>query len=197
MPNYTTHYKLKKPLQEEFYDIDDHNGNMDIIDEQLKLLSEDSGVIISPDEPEKGDVWIDTDDEEQSGGGVTSVNGKTGDVNLIAKDVDAYATGETYTKTEVNELLKNKSESSHKHSADDINEGTLPIIRGGTGATTASEALKQLNGVSKLGDTMTGVLKAQNNTSYTIKQVRNVFLIAEGASLPSGANGDICLIHEV
>ena len=105
MPKYTTHYKLKKPLQEEFYDIDDHNGNMDIIDEQLKLLSEDSGVIISPDEPEKGEVWIDTDEEDE--GGVASVNGKIGHVQLTAKDVDAYATGETYTKTEVNAMLKN------------------------------------------------------------------------------------------
>lgn len=40
MPNYTQNYKLKKPLQEEFYNIDDHNGNMDIIDAQLKALSE-------------------------------------------------------------------------------------------------------------------------------------------------------------
>lgn len=36
MPNYTENYNLKKPLQEEFYNIDDHNGNMDIIDEELK-----------------------------------------------------------------------------------------------------------------------------------------------------------------
>ena len=40
MPNYTTNYNLKKPLQEEFYNIDDHNGNMDIIDEKLKELFE-------------------------------------------------------------------------------------------------------------------------------------------------------------
>lgn len=36
MPNFTENYNLKKPLQEEFYNIDDHNGNMDIIDEELK-----------------------------------------------------------------------------------------------------------------------------------------------------------------
>ena len=40
MPNYTTNYNLKKPLQEEFYNIEDHNGNMDIIDAELKKLSE-------------------------------------------------------------------------------------------------------------------------------------------------------------
>ena len=112
MPKYTTHYNLKKPLQEEFYNIDDHNENMDIIDEQLKLLSEDSGVVISPDEPENGDVWIDIDDEEEEGG-VASVNGQTGHVNLTAKDGDAYAKGETYTKTEVNELLNNKDDGEY------------------------------------------------------------------------------------
>jgi parallel beta-helix repeat protein len=36
MANFTENYKLKKPLQEEFYNIDDHNGNMDIIDAELK-----------------------------------------------------------------------------------------------------------------------------------------------------------------
>lgn len=51
--------------------------------------------------------------------------------------------------------------------------------------------------VSKAGDTMRGKLIAENNSDYATKQVRNVFIIADGASLPSGANGDICLIHEV
>lgn len=45
------------------------------------------------------------------------------------------------------------------------------------------------------GGTMTGVLTAQNNTSYTTKQVRNIILVAEGNSLPSGSNGDICLVY--
>lgn len=45
------------------------------------------------------------------------------------------------------------------------------------------------------GGTMTGILTAQNNTSYTTKQVRNIILVAEGNSLPSGSNGDICLVY--
>ena len=45
------------------------------------------------------------------------------------------------------------------------------------------------------GGTMTGILTAQNNTSYTTKQVRNIILVAEGSSLPSGSNGDICLVY--
>ena len=50
--------------------------------------------------------------------------------------------------------------------------------------------------LDKSGGTMTGALVAQNNANYTTKQVRNIILVAEGASLPSGANGDICLVYK-
>lgn len=36
MPTYTTNYNLKKPTPEDYYNIADFNGNMDIIDTQLK-----------------------------------------------------------------------------------------------------------------------------------------------------------------
>lgn len=49
--------------------------------------------------------------------------------------------------------------------------------------------------LDKSGGTMGGVLVAQNNSGYSTKQVRNIFLIADGASLPSGASGDICLVY--
>ena len=50
--------------------------------------------------------------------------------------------------------------------------------------------------LQKTGGTMTGALVAQNNTDYATKQVRNIFLVAEGEDLPSGANGDICLVYK-
>ncbi len=34
----TANYNLKKPYQEDFYNIEDHNGNMDIIDTQIKKI---------------------------------------------------------------------------------------------------------------------------------------------------------------
>lgn len=43
--------------------------------------------------------------------------------------------------------------------------------------------------VSKSGDTMAGALVAQNNTDYTIKQVRNIIISTEDPS--GGDNGDI------
>lgn len=41
MPNQTTNYKLTKPLVNEFYDVEVQNGNMDIIDENIKKVADD------------------------------------------------------------------------------------------------------------------------------------------------------------
>lgn len=41
MADYTKNYHLKKPLPEEFYDVADQNGNMDLIDAQMKRNAED------------------------------------------------------------------------------------------------------------------------------------------------------------
>ena len=43
--------------------------------------------------------------------------------------------------------------------------------------------------LSKSGDTMKGALVAQNNTNYTTKQVRNIFISTEDPN--GGDNGDI------
>lgn len=45
------------------------------------------------------------------------------------------------------------------------------------------------NKLNKSGGTMTGVLTAQNNTSYTTKQVRNIFISTSSPS--GGSSGDI------
>ena len=49
--------------------------------------------------------------------------------------------------------------------------------------------------ISRAGDTMTGALIAQNNTSYTTKQVRNVFLSTASPTSSDGANGDIWIVY--
>lgn len=64
MPNYTTNYNLKKPLDTENYNVEDQNGNMDIIDAQMKSI-----VNSIPSVP------------------VSSVNTKTGAVVLSASDI--------------------------------------------------------------------------------------------------------------
>lgn len=60
--------------------------------------------------------------------------------------------GLTTYNDEIKALLAGKAASSHKHAASDINSGTLssdrlptvPIAKGGTGATTAAAALTNL-----------------------------------------------------
>lgn len=62
-------------------------------------------------------------------------------------------------------------------------------------AAQAKDLIDTSSYLTKSGGTLTGKLVAQNNTNYTTKQVRNVFLVAEGSSLPSGENGDICFVY--
>lgn len=43
MANYTTNYNLKKPVQTKNYNVEDQNGNMDIIDTKIKETSNKIG----------------------------------------------------------------------------------------------------------------------------------------------------------
>lgn len=45
----TEHYKLKKPAVEDFYNIEDQNGNMDIIDAALAAGDIDCGTFTDAD----------------------------------------------------------------------------------------------------------------------------------------------------
>lgn len=42
---------------------------------------------------------------------------------------------------------------------------------------------------------MTGQLVCQNNAHYEEKQARNIFIVLSGNTLPTGANGDVCLLY--
>ncbi len=72
----------------------------------------------------------------------------------LAKKVD-----ETKLTTE----LAKKANTNHSHNATDIANGTMPIARGGTGATTASTALSNLGGFPTAGGTITGNTTIQGN----------------------------------
>lgn len=76
-------------------------------------------------------------------------------------------------------------------STEDIPQKTSQL-KNDSGFLTSQDIKGKLD---KSGGTMTGVLTAQNNTSYATKQVRNVFLIPDGAGLPSGENGDVCFVY--
>jgi hypothetical protein len=67
-------------------------------------------------------------------------------------DIDHNHDDAYYTQIQVDTLLSNKAASSHNHSASNITSGTLssdrlstiPVAKGGTGATTAAAALTNL-----------------------------------------------------
>ncbi len=50
----------------------------------------------------------------------------------------------TRTLEAIEEIESQKADTSHQHSATDITSGTLPVTRGGTGATTAADARTNL-----------------------------------------------------
>ena len=94
------------------------------------------------------------------GTGATSASGALTNLGITATASELNKLdGVTATTTELNYVdgvtsniqtqINGKANSSHTHSASDITSGTLPLTRGGTGATTASGAL------SKLGITAT------------------------------------------
>ena len=76
--------------------------------------------------------------------------------------------------------------------------GTVQVLRYNAQTLSDSEksqARSNIGAVNKAGDTMTGALVAQNNANYTTKQVRNVYIVANNESMPSGSNGDICIVY--
>ena len=63
------------------------------------------------------------------------------------KDELNYCDGVT---SNIQTQLNGKAASSHNHDAGNINSGTLPIARGGTGATTAAGILTNLGNIGKV-----------------------------------------------
>ena len=136
---------------------------------------------------------------------VTSVNGQTGDIivsaelpeHLVKYDtlapietttpinadtLQGYAASYFATETEVSALSAVVDSNTDDITANAQNISTLQ--------SNISALQSSVNGkVSKSGDTMTGALVAQNNTNYSVAQVRNIII---STSDPSGGNsGDI------
>lgn len=93
-------------------------------------------------------------------------------VNVTPTNIGAVPTSRTINNKDLssNILLAasdiGAAESSHNHSASNITSGTLPISRGGTGATSASSALSNL-GVTISSGTWTPTLASRDGTNPT------------------------------
>ena len=136
---------------------------------------------------------------------VTSVNGQTGDVTVSADLPEHLVRYDTLAPVETTDPINADTLQGHAASyfatktevsalsavvdsnTDDITTNTQNIS---TLQSNISTLQSSVNGkVSKSGDTMTGALIAQNNTNYSVAQVRNIII---STSDPSGGNsGDI------
>jgi phage-related tail fiber protein len=174
MAEYTQNYNLKKPEQDDFYNVEDFNDNADIIDEKLKEI-------------EDGIENIDVP--------VTSVNEKTGDIVLTAEDVGAETPAGAQSKVDTHANINaSTSKKGHVQLTDSVSSTSTT-----TAATPNSvkQAYDKANAaLPKTGGTMTGILTAQSNTSYTVRQVRNIILSTADADVNAMQNGDIWIKYK-
>ena len=139
---------------------------------------------------------------------VQSVNGKTGAIILTAQDVGALPSDTVipsvpdnivkYTAiSNVEATTPLDADSLQGHAADYFATATgLASVNSNVSAmksdiTTAKTDISNLktHKMDISGGTMTGALVAQNNTNYTTKQVRNIFISTSDPS--GGTSGDI------
>ena len=122
---------------------------------------------------------------------VTSVNGQTGDITVSVELPEHLVKYDTLapieTTTPINADTLQGHEASYFATKTDVS-ALSAVVDGNTDDITALQS--NVNGkVSKSGDTMNGALIAQNNTNYSVAQVRNIII---STSNPSGGNsGDI------
>lgn len=139
---------------------------------------------------------------------VTSVNGKTGAVVLTAQDVGALPS-DTVIPSVPDNIVKytaiSNVEATTPLDADSLQGHAANYFATATGLASVNSTVSAMqsdittakNDISNLktnkmdisGGTMTGALIAQNNTNYTTKQVRNIFISTSDPS--GGASGDI------
>ena len=122
---------------------------------------------------------------------VTSVNGQTGNVTVSAELPEHLVKYDTLAPIETTTPIN--ADTLQGHAASYFATGTevsalSTVVDSNTDDITALQS--SVNGkVSKSGDTMNGALVAQNNTNYSVAQVRNIII---STSDPSGGNsGDI------
>ena len=114
--------------------------------------------------------------------------------------------GVTATSTELNYCdgvtsniqtqLNGKAASSHNHSADNITSGTLPISRGGTGATTAAGVLQNLGNIGKLYETTPSAVSVAGSTLKTVASLTlpaGTYIVVGNSQWPTDLPSTMCM----
>ena len=156
----TTNYKLNKPDPEDYYNINDQNSNMDVIDTEL------SGRAQKNHQHGAGDIASGTLPVERGGTGQASLSAARNAMGLgNTTGALPVANGGTGAATAAGARANlgitpggiGAAAASHQHGAGDIASGTLPVSRGGTGQASLSAACNAMG----LGNT-TGALPVAN-----------------------------------
>lgn len=163
MAKNTEHYGLVKPAQSNFYNVEDFNGNADIIDSALQgKVDKVSGKGLSANDyttAEKAKVAAAVPNTRK-------VNGKalSADITLNAADVGADVSGaagavqtalntHTADKTNPHEVTREQigaAAETHVHATSDIT-GVLPVSRGGTGVASFNGSRVLIGGSDPYG----------------------------------------------
>jgi len=137
----TTNYEFNLPESSDLYNVEDFNSNFSNVDEKLKEVDTPTYVVAS-------DIA-----ELSSGENLRAAFGKIAKAisSLISHLTDTVghitsaerttwnskANGtHTHTKSQISDFPTSMTPTAHNHSASEITSGTLPVARGGTGATT-------------------------------------------------------------
>jgi hypothetical protein len=183
MPNYTTNYNLKKPLDTENYNGEDQNGNMDIIDAQMKsIVNSIPSVPVSSVNTKTGAVVLSASD-------IKTTSGDTVESSLA--DMETHVTDTTKHITAEERIAWNAKQNALTISSATNSTSTTQVAN--SAAVKSAYDLANL-ALPKAGGTMTGVLTAQNNAAYTTSQARNIK--ADTVIPTTLANGEICLVYE-
>ena len=175
-----------------------------------------------------GDVPIDYESLANlpTGGSATQpvyfVNGvPTATTYTLAKSVpaDAKFTDTTYTlssfgitataaelnyvdgvTSNVQTQLNGKAPTSHNHGAGEITSGTLPITRGGTGATTVDGVLTNLGNIGKVYLHKPSAVSVAGSTLKTVAQLTlpaGTYIIVANSQWPSDLPTTMCMYRLV
>ena len=140
----------------------------------IKRLSNPQ-IFVSPSEPSSpkvNDVWVDSDEEFESGGGVTDHGALTGlgDDDHTQYHNDTRGDTRYYTKSQVDTSLSGKANSTHTHAQSDItNLSTSLAGKANTGHTHPTTDLTATGGTSTsfLRKDNTWATPTDTNTTYT------------------------------
>lgn len=140
MSTFTQNYNLKKPAATDNINIEDINQNMDSIDTALNEKSEKTHGHNLTEASITGALPV-------TKGGTGAIEGTMACSNIGAAQVGhKHNTEDIYS---LNNMLASKSDTGHTHTLSSTSiTGTLPISKGGTGATSASTARTNIGAAS-------------------------------------------------